>query len=572
MNDQEKIHFDKVLKSKLDNHLIEPNRDLMPGILEKIEGGAAGGSSGLSKFWPFIILGIALIGTLAYMQYDQGISDKPDRDTNTTGQSITNTNNSLNTENNKKEEINQTNSIALSSVNKAQANFDNQNNKDAKDSFQNNIDPKEEEMRQVLSQGAKNISKDSRKDQAVNQINSSKEKKISATVAPRSSSNLEIEQNQSSSLMGDQTADNDNGLEKEAIVLKNVEIEVGSNSDSSAKTKKSSSKLKDDRTEDKMASSPEELSETSLATEENFRSTVANNSNNNSSSNTTSSDNTIDVEQNESFGPTVSSSKDEQFSSLENPMDSDQSKTKILPEASDNVIVSDDSTNIDSLPLDSTQNNDMERTTLPVIRDNKWSIDIMAGPSYNYRILDFAGNRELENHKNEFESSIVTYSYAINVRRKLTNNFSANLGLMYLEMGEKYEFSNGVVSHSAVNEYNYLSIPLSVDYNILKRNKTNLIFGLGAQMNFLQKGTSSWLDPQSFDAQTHSNSDPSSPFSEQTFAWNAKVGIRYELSPRLDIILEEQGLLFNNSVYKKETGLVQKEYSFRTFIGIAIKL
>jgi len=83
--------------------------------------------------------------------------------------------------------------------------------------------------------------------------------------------------------------------------------------------------------------------------------------------------------------------------------------------------------------------------------------------------------------------------------------------------------------------------------------KVDVMTGIGAQINFLKEGVSSWLDPESLDAQTHSHEDSSSPFNETTMAWNAKVGIRYELSPKLDLIIEEQGLLFNNSVYKKDT-------------------
>lgn len=201
----------------------------------------------------------------------------------------------------------------------------------------------------------------------------------------------------------------------------------------------------------------------------------------------------------------------------------------------------------------------------------KWSLDILLGPSVNYRTFTSESSPELQSHRNDHDRMLLSTSYAVMLRRTVSDRMGISTGLFWLNTGERYEYTVNSATHSFTNHYNYLSVPLEVDYLLWSKGDFDLNAGAGVQYNFLKEGISSWVDLGSLQPVTHSNKGPESPFSEQAWALNAELGIRYAFNDRLDILLEERGTFFQESLYKEETGLDQRPYSFNTMLGIGIK-
>jgi hypothetical protein len=166
---------------------------------------------------------------------------------------------------------------------------------------------------------------------------------------------------------------------------------------------------------------------------------------------------------------------------------------------------------------------------------------------------------------------LVSTSYAVMLRRDITERFGLSTGVFWLNTGERYEYTVNSATHSFTNHYDYLSIPLELHYQLWSKGDFAIDAGAGIQYNMLKEGTSSWVDLASFQPVTHNNKGPESPFSEQAWAINAEIGIRYVLNDRLDILLQERATFFQESLYKEETGLDQRPYSFNTMVGIGVK-
>jgi len=201
----------------------------------------------------------------------------------------------------------------------------------------------------------------------------------------------------------------------------------------------------------------------------------------------------------------------------------------------------------------------------------KWSLDILLGPSVNYRTFTSESSPELQSHRNDHDRMLLSTSYAVMLRRTVSDRMGISTGLFWLNTGERYEYTVNSATHAFTNHYNYLSVPLEVDYLLWSKGDFDLNAGAGVQYNFLKEGSSSWVDLGSLQPVTHSNKGPESPFSEQAWALNAELGIRYAFNDRLDILLQERSTFFQESLYKEETGLDQRPYSFNTMLGIGIK-
>ncbi len=220
---------------------------------------------------------------------------------------------------------------------------------------------------------------------------------------------------------------------------------------------------------------------------------------------------------------------------------------------------------------DSTQSAGVPNMESEETARKKFSIDLLAGPSYNYRFLRVSDDQILENHKNDNETSLITYSYSASVSYALSSKFRINTGLTYLRMGEKYDYSSAHASHSALNRYDYVTVPLGVEYVLERPTRVNYLAGVGAQVSFLRSGESSWVNPHSFQAQAHDHTGSDSPFANQTLGLNAKIGLNYQLTKNMHFSLQEQAYLFTNSIYKSETGLNQRSYAFQTYLGLGYR-
>jgi hypothetical protein len=141
-----------------------------------------------------------------------------------------------------------------------------------------------------------------------------------------------------------------------------------------------------------------------------------------------------------------------------------------------------------------------------------WNVEFLAGPSVNYRVFHSDANPELASHKNANDRNMMSTNMSLLLRRQLNDKWSVATGIQTFNCGEKYSYTVNSATHNFDNTYNYLSIPLEVDYTVLRAEGLRLDFGLGAQYNHLREGTSSWVDLDSEQPVTHNNKGKESPF------------------------------------------------------------
>jgi hypothetical protein len=201
----------------------------------------------------------------------------------------------------------------------------------------------------------------------------------------------------------------------------------------------------------------------------------------------------------------------------------------------------------------------------------KWSVHASVGPAVNYRTFD-SPNSEFTNHKNESDESLLSANAELLFHYRPSDQWMFSLGIGQLNMGEKYAFTLNEQTHRFTNEYHYITIPVRVRHRILDISSTfNLFLGTGAQMGFLQEGVSSWIDLASEQAVTHSNKGSESPFREQVISAELDLMLTADVSNRIFLSLQERATYSLNSIYKSETQLDQRPFSFDTLFGLGYR-
>jgi len=204
-----------------------------------------------------------------------------------------------------------------------------------------------------------------------------------------------------------------------------------------------------------------------------------------------------------------------------------------------------------------------------VSRHSRFSIVAQGGVGYSYRSLRIEPNQDLEAHKDSHERAGLTYNYSLGVRYHFRENMYLATGLGYASFSEHYDFHHDVISHTTVNTYNYLQVPLIFGLRIWHSNKLNLYGQLGASWNSLLNAQSSWVDPHDLKAVSHTNSDPQQPFQDNTFEGIAGFDLAFSINPKWRIHLMPQAGIFLNSVYLQSTQLEQKPYAGSINLGIS---
>ncbi|MFT4660396.1 MAG: hypothetical protein ACI8XB_000664 [Patiriisocius sp.] len=612
MNGLDENKFDQMLRSKLEGSSMEPPRDLMPGIMEAVDANvAAGGSRQWSGGFVIGLLALSILGYYVYSSFESNqIADTEETIITSDGLEMNDENKSI--------ALNEVSGKIEGMAKNGSNQDDNSSNETMIASKSNNISDKNQNGETIGNNGSE-LNESARAEVKSNIVNEAgaigqqiidrnskqvqgTEKSVVAKVLAKkidnsakqdnSSAIREVEKvtsnassKESSTVV--QVAANDN--EPENIVVdtkieqKIVENDINSPSLSNEinqavilgdleNTLISSSSIESTNESIKAIESEGSMSYNSTidSTSESVKSSDIRNTdspelsgvNDNVDQNDLSGENgNTGHDNSESISIIIDDTAENEQILLNNPQKDEIDQSK-------NDFVDSLQTAIQSQIGESNQVND---ASVLELKETKWGIDIHAGPSMCFRTLNVEGNEDLQNHKNDSESMLMTYSYSGEITRVIGSKWKVHIGAMYLRTGEKYSFSNGHNTHEATNKYDYVAIPIGVDYTLLKAGKFEFLTGVGAQYNFLQKGVSSWLDPHNFSAQTHSNDNSSSPFREHVLAWNAEFGLRYRLTNRVDAILKEEGILFNNSIYKTETGMDQREYSFETFIGLGYR-
>lgn len=190
-------------------------------------------------------------------------------------------------------------------------------------------------------------------------------------------------------------------------------------------------------------------------------------------------------------------------------------------------------------------------------------ISFGGGYGLSYRVLRSDAHADVVEHKNQNEHFAASYSGQIAASFPIYKSYSIKGGFQFLRLAEAYHFETATVAHQTVNTYQYLNADLKVSKNLFCDGKFRVDISAGARMAMLLNAQSSWLSPIDHSPVLHSSSDQQNPFNKYTLSWNVELAAYYTIKRDWFVGLSAEGDYFQNSIYIKQTGLVQKPYFFQ---------
>jgi hypothetical protein len=190
-------------------------------------------------------------------------------------------------------------------------------------------------------------------------------------------------------------------------------------------------------------------------------------------------------------------------------------------------------------------------------------VTVGAGTGLSYRFLKSDAHTDLVAHKNQNEHSALSYSAQVAASIPLFKSYAIKGGFQYLRLGEAYHFAATNAEHQTVNTYDYMNLDLKLTKNLFCDGTFRVDLSAGAKMGMLLSAQSSWLDPNDHSPILHSSDDQQNPFSQYMLSWNTELAGYYTFGNNWLVGLALEGDYFQNSVYIKQTGLVQRPYFFQ---------
>jgi len=178
------------------------------------------------------------------------------------------------------------------------------------------------------------------------------------------------------------------------------------------------------------------------------------------------------------------------------------------------------------------------------------AIGLTFSPDYSYRILrPDATSKWRADRRDNLEIPKFGFTTGLSLLFQLNRNLTLETGLQYSNKGEKtknYSLTWNTLSehedlalptkNTFIYHYNYLDIPIKVNYNILT-NRLKFFISGGLSTNiFLFQKTTTILEYS--DGHTKTNKSTGSGLSRINFAAVAGLGINYELTNSLTFRIE----------------------------------
>ncbi len=178
-------------------------------------------------------------------------------------------------------------------------------------------------------------------------------------------------------------------------------------------------------------------------------------------------------------------------------------------------------------------------------------------------------HHDLITHKNDHESYGNCFEIGLDAQFKISKRFIGRTGIGYKFYSDKYDFQHDLITHTTRNDYQYFQMPFLLGFKALERSKSKLFILGGVKANFLFSAQSSWVDLAALAPVAHSNNSTNSPFRNVTGAINLGLDYNYELTNQIRLHLIPSAETFVNSVYKRNTEINQRLFSFNLDVGIS---
>jgi hypothetical protein len=191
------------------------------------------------------------------------------------------------------------------------------------------------------------------------------------------------------------------------------------------------------------------------------------------------------------------------------------------------------------------------------------------GLGESFRTLKSDSHSLLVDHKNEHETYSACYEIGLLADFGLSPTLFLRTGIAYKFYSEKYDFQHDLITHRTKNDYQYFQVPLRLGWNVLQTKRSSLGLIGGIQANILFSAQSSWVDPTSLTPIAHNTLGTSSPFRSMTGAVNFGIDYSLLLAKKWRFHVIPSVDRFAYSVYKRNTDLNQKPYSFNVDVGFS---
>ena len=283
---------------------------------------------------------------------------------------------------------------------------------------------------------------------------------------------------------------------------------------------------------------------------------------------------TIDAEKQTPSGSSTAASGGNNTSENDGQVASNLASTSAVSStALDSTLVAEDSTLTSQTALNDSLAETMQAPLISPLKEEKqlarFSLLGLAGGGISYRFLSSDLDPELIEHKNQHERYGRSFNVGFEAQYTFSNSLFVRTGLDYSTYSERYDFNHDIISHTTVNDYKYLQIPVWVGYPFRTTDKRVFSVLGGVSYNTLRVAQSSWVDPNQLTAVAHSNGGSANPFARSTFTFQAGVNLQQTLTKRWDIHVVPMAQLFLNSVYQEQTGLQQRPYAFSVKVGVS---
>jgi hypothetical protein len=191
------------------------------------------------------------------------------------------------------------------------------------------------------------------------------------------------------------------------------------------------------------------------------------------------------------------------------------------------------------------------------------------GVGESFRTLKSDSHSLLVDHKNAHETYSACYELGLLADFGLSQTLYIRTGVSYKFYSEKYDFQHDLITHRTKNDYQYFQVPLRLGWNVLQTKRYTLGLIGGIQANVLFSAQSSWVDPTSLTPIAHNTLGTSSPFRSITGAVNFGIDYSFLFAKKWRFHVIPSVDRFAFSVYKRNTDLNQKPYSFNIDVGFS---
>lgn len=172
----------------------------------------------------------------------------------------------------------------------------------------------------------------------------------------------------------------------------------------------------------------------------------------------------------------------------------------------------------------------------------KWLIGVSGSLDYGYRTLNSSSDAVgAIDYRNDIESPKLGYTVGVLAGRQISGKLRLVAGLNYSSCGYQQKEIQGLFEPSTGSttvtghisyKYNYLELPISLDYSILQKGRLSLHASAGIMPGlFLSAVDKAYLSYDNGPMQVTSAEVPAD-FSSLSLSAIAALGVEYALSPR----------------------------------------